>query len=272
VSSISIIGTGNMARALAAPALASGNDVEIVGRDPVKATDVAAACGGATVAATDTAPSGDVVILAVPYSSAARVVTAYGDDLRGKVIVDLTNPITPDLSVFSTPDGSCGAEEIAKDCPVGVHVVKAFNTLPSDVLARGSADGRPLDVFVAGDDVRAKAAVSAFVESLGMRPLDVGGLSMAGALENVTLLHLGLVAHSVGTHQLLSRRQRPQLITPRPPTEGEHHARIRHRRNRSCRFAHHPGTRRQRARGDRPGSIGRSRKSFVGARRDRASR
>jgi predicted dinucleotide-binding enzyme len=54
-----------------------------------------------------------------------------------------------------------------------------------------------LDVFIAGDDAQAKADVSTFIESMGMRPLDTGQLPMARALENATLLHLGLVAHSV---------------------------------------------------------------------------
>jgi predicted dinucleotide-binding enzyme len=167
-SSISIIGTGNMASALAGRALAGGNAVEIIGRDPTKAEELAAALGGATVGTTGAAPAGDI-----------------------------TNPITPDLSGFLTPQGTFGAQEIAKDAPAGAHVVKAFNTVPSDVLAAGSAEGRPLDVFIAGDDAEAKVSVSAFVESLGMRPLDTGPLSMARALEHATLRHLGLVAHSV---------------------------------------------------------------------------
>ena len=196
MSNISIIGTGIMASALAGRALAGGNAVEIIGRDPDKAKELAAALDGATVG-TSVAPAGDIVVLAVPYASAAAVVSEYGDALHGKVIVDITNPITPDLSGFLTPEGTSGAQEIAKAAPAGAHVVKAFNTLPSDVLAAGSAEGRPLDVFIAGDDAEAKARVSAFIESLGMRPLDTGQLPMARALENATLLHLGLVAHSV---------------------------------------------------------------------------
>ena len=197
MSSISIIGTGNMASALAGRALAGGNAVEIVGRDPVKAKELAAALGGATVGMTDTAPAGDIVILAVPYASAAAVIGQYGDALHGKVVVDITNPITPDFTGFLTPEGTSGAQEIAKAAPAGAHVVKAFNTLPSDVLAASPAEGHPLDVFIAGDDAQAKADVSAFIESLGLRPLDTGQLPMARALENATLLHLGLVAHSV---------------------------------------------------------------------------
>jgi 8-hydroxy-5-deazaflavin:NADPH oxidoreductase len=197
MSSISIVGLGNMASALADLALAGGNAVEIIGRDPAKANELAAALDGATVGAAGAAPAGDIVILAVPYASAAAVVSEYGDALHGKVIVDITNPITPDSKGFVTPDGSSGAQEIAKAAPAGAHVVKAFNTLFSNVLAAGSAEGHPLDVLIAGDDVQAKARVSVFIESLGLRPMDAGQLPMARALENAALLQLGLVAHSV---------------------------------------------------------------------------
>jgi predicted dinucleotide-binding enzyme len=197
MSSISVIGTGNMASALAGRALAGGNAVEIVGRDPLRAKELATALGSATVGTVRTAPAGDIVILAVPYASAAAVVGEYGDALEGKAVVDITNPITADFSGFLTPEGTSGAQEIAKAAPAGAHVVKAFNTLPSDVLSASRAEGHPLDVFIAGDDAQAKADVSTFIESMGMRPLDTGQLPMARALENATLLHLGLVAHSV---------------------------------------------------------------------------
>jgi predicted dinucleotide-binding enzyme len=190
MTNISIIGLGNMAGALAARALAGGNAVEIIGRDQDKANALAATLGGATVA---TAPSGNVVVVAVPYASAAAVVGQYAEALDGKVIVDITNPVAPDGKGFVTPEGSSGAQEIAKAAPAGAHVVKAFNTLFSDVLA---AD-LPLDVFIAGDDAQAKAQVSTFIESMGLRPMDSGELPMARALENAALLEMGLVAHSV---------------------------------------------------------------------------
>ncbi|MFI6543126.1 NADPH-dependent F420 reductase [Streptomyces prunicolor] len=197
MSSVSMIGLGNMAGALAGRALAGGNAVELIGRDPAKAKELAAALDGATVGPARAAPAGDIVVLAVPYGAAAAVVSEYGDALRGKVIVDITNPITPDFRSFVTPDGSSGAQEIAKAAPAGARIVKAFNTLFSHVLAAGPAEDRTLDVFIAGDDAQAKARVSAFIESLGLRPLDTGELPMARALENVALLQLGLVAHSV---------------------------------------------------------------------------
>ena len=67
------------------------------------------------------------------------------------------------------------------------------------VLAAGSVGGRRLDVFIAGDDAQAKAGVSAFVESLGLRPMDTGPLLMARTLEHICLLSLGLLIHS-GKH------------------------------------------------------------------------
>ncbi|WP_293343843.1 NAD(P)-binding domain-containing protein [Mycobacterium sp.] len=174
MSSISIIGLGTMANALAQRALASGNAVEVIGRDPAKARELAATLDGATVGTAGTAPAGDIVILAVPYASAAEVASEYGDALNGKIVIDITNPANSDLSGLVTPEGSSGAQEIAKAAPVGTHVVKAFNTLFANVLS--AAEGRSLDVFIAGDDTQAKAQVSVFIESLGLRPCDSGPL------------------------------------------------------------------------------------------------
>jgi predicted dinucleotide-binding enzyme len=142
-----------------------------------------------------TAPTGDIIILAVPYGSAAAVVTDFGDALDGKVIIDITNPVTPDMSGLVTPHGSSGAQEIAKGAPAGAHVVKAFNTIFGHVLAKG---GR-LDAFIAADDPEAKARVSTFIESLGLRPLDVGGLHMAATLEALGLMMIGLAKNGAGT-------------------------------------------------------------------------
>jgi predicted dinucleotide-binding enzyme len=198
MSSVSIIGLGNMARTLAGRALAGGNAVEIIGRDPAKAKEVAAALDGATAGTAGTAPAGDIVVLAVPYTSAVQVVVQYGDALAGKVIIDISNTFNADTTGLVTPDGTSGAQEIAKAVPASAHVVKAFNTVFGHVLAQG----RSVDVFFAGDDARAKASVSAFIESLGLRPLDVGGLEMARWLEGVGPLLMGLARHGVGSFDL----------------------------------------------------------------------
>src|ERR1700761_7502632 len=194
MSSISIIGLGGMARAIGARAAEGGNAVEVIGRDAAKAKDLAADLGGATAGTFGTVPAGDIVVLAVPYASAVPVVAQYGDALAGKVIIDISNTFNADATGLVTPDGTSGAQEIAQAAPASAPVVKAFNTVFGHVLA----EGRPLDVLIAGDDADAKASVSAFIESLGLRPLDTGDLAMAHWLEGVGPLLMGLARHGAG--------------------------------------------------------------------------
>jgi hypothetical protein len=94
--------------------------------------------------------------------------------------------------------------------------VKAFNTVFAHVLALG----HPLDVLFAGDDAQAKASVSAFIESLGLRPLDVGSLEMAHWLEGAALLMMGLAGHGAGFNIALRRLRPPGPIQPRPQKIG----------------------------------------------------
>nr|WP_277991660.1 NADPH-dependent F420 reductase [Trinickia acidisoli] len=199
MSTISIIGTGGMAAAIAGRIAKAGHTVEVISRNPDKARALAdQLAAGATAGTYGAAPAGDIVILAVPYTSAAAVVVDYGDALDGKVIIDITNPISPDATGLVTPHGSSGAQEIAKAAPADAQVVKAFNTIFGHVLARG---GR-LDAFIAADDAQVKARVSTFLESLGLRPLDVGGLHMAQTLEALALMLIGLARNGAGTFDI----------------------------------------------------------------------
>ena len=199
ISTISIIGAGGMATAIASRSVRAGHVVEVIGRDQSKAQAFADKLGaGATTGTYGAAPKGDIVILAVPYGSAASVVADFGAALGGKVIIDITNPIAPDLSGLVSPNGSSGAQETAKGLPAGAHVVKAFNTLFGPVLAKG---GR-LDAFIAGDDGEAKARVATFLGSLGLRPLDIGALHMAQTLESLGLLMIGLAKNGAGTFDI----------------------------------------------------------------------
>src|SRR5918996_2056798 len=196
MSTISIIGSGTMAAAIGGRPARPGPTDEVVSRAPAKARALAdQLAAGATTGTYGAAPAGDIVILAVPYTSAAAVVADFGEALDGKVIIDITNPISPDATGLVTPHGSSGAQEIAKGAPAGAHVVKAFNTIFGHVLARG---GR-LDAFIAADDPEAKARVSTFLESLGLRPFDVGGLHMAQTLEALGLMMIGLAKNGAAT-------------------------------------------------------------------------
>lgn len=200
MSNISIIGSGNMAQALGARALEGGNTVELIGRDPAKTAALAETLGtGTTIREMGAAPTGDIVILAVPYASAVPVVSQYGDGLSGKVIVDISNSFAPpNFTGLLTPDGTSAAEQVAAAAPADAQVVKAFNTIFGHVLTADSQPRPRLDVFLAGDDARAKERVSSFIDSLGLRPLDVGSLTMARVLEQAGLLVMGLASHGVG--------------------------------------------------------------------------
>jgi len=198
MSTISIIGTGGMAAAIGGLAAKVGHTVEVLSRDATKARALNEQLGlGVTTGRFGAAPAGDMVVLAVPYSAVLDVVKLYGEALAGKVLVDITNPVASDHMGFVTPGDSCGAQEIAKAAPADATVVKAFNTQFSHVLAAGPVPAHPLDVFIAGDDAQAKMRVSAFIESLGLRPMDTGPLPMARTLEHACLLSLGLLTHSV---------------------------------------------------------------------------
>jgi 8-hydroxy-5-deazaflavin:NADPH oxidoreductase len=195
MSTISIIGTGNMARTIATLAIAGGNTVEVIGRDQSKAAELAKTLGDSTTTGEfGTVPAGDVVILAVLFDSAVSIVSEYGDALAGKIIVDITNPFNATADGLAIPADTSIAQMVAEAAPASAHVFKAFNTLFRDVLAAGG----PLDVFIAGDDAKAKASVSAVIESLGLRPLDVGDLNMAHFLEGAGLLSVGLANNGVG--------------------------------------------------------------------------
>ena len=196
MSTISIIGSGGMAAAIAGRTANAGHTVEVISRDSAKAQALAdKLAAGATTGTYGAVPAGDIVILAIPYAGAASVVAEYADALDGKVIIDITNTASPDLKGLVSPGGSSGAQEIAKIAPASAHIVKAFNTLFGHVLAKG---GR-LDAFIAADDPEAKARVSTFIESLGLRPLDVGGLHMAQTLEALGLMMIGLAKNGAGT-------------------------------------------------------------------------
>src|ERR1700750_1786247 len=130
MSSISIIGTGNMARTIGTLAVAGGNTVEVMGRDQSKAADLAKALGGgATAGEWGAVPAGNIVSASLLHDSVVPVVAEYGDALAGKVIVDISNPFNPSADGLAHPADTSIAQEAAKVAPAGASVVKGFNTI-----------------------------------------------------------------------------------------------------------------------------------------------
>ena len=193
MTTITIIGSGNMATAIGIRAAKHGHTVELMSRNTAKAQALADQIGdGATVGTYGDIPTGDIVIVAVPYGGVVDAVASFGDALAGKILVDISNPFNADASGLVTL--SSAAQEVAAVAPDTAHVVKAFNTIFGHVLAKGT----PLDAFIAGDSAEAKATLGTFLDSLELRPLDAGGLQAAPLLEQAALLLMGLARNGAG--------------------------------------------------------------------------
>jgi len=195
MTTITIIGSGNMASAIGTRAAKHGHTIEFMSRDTAKAQALADQIGSqATVGTFGATPLGEIVILAVLYTGVLEVITKYGDALAGKILVDITNPFNANASGLVTTAGDSASKQIAAATPEGTHVVKAFNTIFHDVLAQD----KPVDIFFAGDNAEAKAHVAEFLESLDVRPLDVGGIEMTSVLEWVGILLVGVASNGAG--------------------------------------------------------------------------
>jgi predicted dinucleotide-binding enzyme len=189
---ITIIGTGNMARGIATRALAGGHSVTLLGTQTAKSEALAAELSGdVRTGAVGDALTGTVVVPAVWYQTLDDVLGRYGDQLAGKVVVDITNPVDPEtFQPLTVPAGSA-AQEIAEKAP-DAKVVKAFNTTFAGSLVAGEVDGQPLDVFVASDDAEAKQLVTQLAEDGGLRAVDAGPLAHAHQLEGLGYLHMAI--------------------------------------------------------------------------------
>ena len=173
---VSIIGTGTMGQAIASVLTQGGSTVD-------------------THAHHDDRPvTGDVVVLAVPYGALEQVVAERSDELAGKVVVDITNPL--DFETFDAllvpADGSAAAE-LAAALPRS-SVLKAFNTTFAATLATGAVGELGTTVLVAGDDAEAKAKLIDAVTAGGLRAVDAGALKRARELEALGFLQLTLAA------------------------------------------------------------------------------
>lgn len=188
-----VIGAGNMGSAFVKQLIHAGHQVSVTARDLAKARAVAAANPGtAAVAASGAAADNEVVVLATGYADAIAALKSVGD-LQGKVVVDITNPLTADYMGLTVGHDTSAGEEIAKAVP-GAEVVKAFNTVFAQNLAEGGdfGQGRKVTAFYASDSEHAKQAAKTLAESMGFATIDAGGLKNARYLEPLAGLNIYL--------------------------------------------------------------------------------
>lgn len=174
---VSIIGTGNMGQAIASIVTKGGNTVELLGREQA-----------------DQAVTGDVVVLALPYPAVAEAIAQRGEQLAGKVVVDITNPLNFEtFDSLVVPADASATAEIAAALPQS-KVLKAFNTNFAATLASGTNGDAPTTVLIAGDDVEAKNTLAGIIRAAQLTAIDAGALSRARELEAVGFLQLTLAA------------------------------------------------------------------------------
>ncbi len=180
---ITIIGAGNMGRALVKQLSKAGHQITVTARDLDKATLLANEFPGTTVAPAIAAlGTSQVVVVATGYADAVPALESLGD-LTGRVVVDITNPLTADYMGLTIGHTTSAAEEIAAALPAA-QVVKAFNTVFAQVLAEGpNLNGQQVPVYYAGDSEQARQSVRVLIESIGFAPVDAGPLENARYLE-----------------------------------------------------------------------------------------
>lgn len=174
MSTVSIIGQGNMGSAIAGIVAAGGNDVQHVGRDAAQEI------------------TGDIVVLAVPVHAEAEIVATHGAKLAGKVVVEISNPINFEtFDSLTVPADSSAAQQLAEALPEA-RVLKAFNTNFAATLASKKVGDAPTTVLVAGDDDAAKQSLAAVLSAGGVDSVDVGSLKRARELEAIGFVQLAL--------------------------------------------------------------------------------
>lgn len=188
---IAVIGTGNMGSSFAKLFAGTGEKVVIGGRDPAKASRLAQEIGGRVdgggIAAA--VALADVIVIAVWYQHFGETIRAAGD-LTGKVVIDISNPVTEDFKALRLGHTTSAAEELQKLAPQAT-VVKAFNTIFAQLLPTQARTGRdPVQTFVAADDDAARKTVSDLASKGGFQPVDSGPLSNARFLEPVGAINI----------------------------------------------------------------------------------
>jgi len=174
---VTIIGSGNMGQAISGLVSKGGNTVELLRHSD-----------------TGKPVTGDIVVLAVPHAAIPDILATRGDQLVGKVVVDITNPLNfQTFDSLTVPADSSAAAQIAASLPQS-RVVKAFNTNLAATLASGTAGEVPTTVLIAGDDSQAKSQLADVVTAGGLRAIDSGSLRRARELEALGFLQITLAA------------------------------------------------------------------------------
>ena len=189
-----IIGLGNIGKSVARHLVDGGEQVVLAARDESNATALANELGelASATSVEKAITDADVVVFAVWLATLKELIAQHADLLRGKVVVDPSNPVAQDTNggvVRTLPDDQSSGAVVAGLLPAGAHFVKAFGTLGAESLA-SEANRTPRAVlFYATDDDQAAAAIEPLISAAGFDPVKAGGVDAALRIETSGDLH-----------------------------------------------------------------------------------
>lgn len=202
IAKIGVIGSGDVAKALARGFIGLGHDVRLGSRTPEKLADFVREAGEHASAGTfaEAAAFGDIIVIATLGSATEEALSlANPENFRGKVVIDTTNPLdfsggAPRLSIgFNDSLGERVQRSLA-----GARVVKAFNTVGNPLMVNPQLPGGPPDMFIGGDDAEAKRIVTQICTHFGWNTIDLGGIAASRYLEPMCMVW---VLHGVRSGQ-----------------------------------------------------------------------
>ncbi|OWT72985.1 MULTISPECIES: NADPH-dependent F420 reductase [unclassified Achromobacter] len=179
---VGIIGAGTVGGTLGAMLVQAGYPVMFSSRHPEELREMVQKLGKLASAGTpgEAARWGQIVLVAVPYGALPQLGQDLRAELRGKVVIDATNP-------FSGRDGAParraeqeGVGKVSAELLPGTRLVRAFNTMSTRTIASAAhRPGDPLAIPIAGDDADALAVTSQLIRDIGLEPVVTGGLETA---------------------------------------------------------------------------------------------
>ncbi len=190
---IGILGGGSVGGTLGIVWARHGHEIVFGVRQPDASDlkEVVRQCGGRARAAgpAQAAAFGEVVVNALPWPATEGVLSKL--DLKGRIVLDCTNPLLPGLAGLELGTTTSGAERVAGWAP-GARVVKIFNSTGSNNMENPYYEGEPVPMFYCGDDAAAKKTAHALAAEIGFQPIDAGPLANARLLEPLAMLWIWL--------------------------------------------------------------------------------
>lgn len=189
---IAILGFGNVGKQLANLFSRAGYEV-VIGLRSVSNQELPYSFATSKEAAA----AADVVAIAIPFAACADILPDLLEAVKGKIVIDSTNPLNAEWSPKLLGQENSAAEEISRLLPEA-HIVKAFNTIFADVMDTPIIGGQAITAFIAGDHDETKQKVMALARKVGYAPIDTGPLYTARYLESMAHLNIQIAVGQGG--------------------------------------------------------------------------